>query len=89
VQKEREKYFYQTYHLRDAIIVNDPLDPIGVLRLLLPGGPFTFRMKNVTLAGGPVIPAAIFAPQHCGLPDTNMGNPPGAKCNVQVKNNDN
>jgi hypothetical protein len=64
--------------------VNDPTDPIGVLRLLLPGGPFTFRMKNVTLAGGPVIPAAIFAPQHCGLPDTNMGNPPGAKCNVQV-----
>jgi hypothetical protein len=64
--------------------VNEPTDPYGILQMLLPGGPFTFRMKNVTFAGGPTIPAVLFAPQHCGLPDSNDGKPAGAKCNVQV-----
>ena len=67
----------------DSLIVNDPTDPYGILQFLLPGGPFTFRMRNVTFAGGPTIPAAIAAPQHCGLIEYNDGMP-GSKCNVQV-----
>ena len=69
------------YHMKDCIIVNDPNDHVfGQLKLLLPGGSFTFRMKNVTLAGGPFLPngGVINAPQHCGLDST------GSKCNVEI-----
>jgi hypothetical protein len=78
-----ENKLFQAYHIVDSLIVNDPTDPYGILQFLLPGGPFTYRMKNVTFAGGPTIPAAIAAPQHCGLIEYNDGMP-GSKCNVQV-----
>lgn len=75
----------QGYHLKDSVIVNDPNDHIGQLKLLLPGGSFAFRMKNVTFAGGPFLPGGgvINAPQHCGLVDHNNGIP-GAQCNVEI-----
>ena len=73
------------YHVKDSIIVNDPNDHIGQLYMLLPGGNFQFKMKNVTFAGGPSVYGAgvLNAPQHCGLPEYNNGIH-GAKCNVQI-----
>ena len=50
----------------------------------LPGGSFTFRMKNVTYAGtrqhGGT--GALVSPQHCGMEHHNNGKP-GATCHVQ------
>ena len=74
------------YHLKDSMIVNDPDDHVaGQLWMLLPGGSFAFKMKNVTFAGGPSVYGAgvVNAPQHCGLREHNNGNP-GAKCNVEI-----
>ena len=75
----------ESIHVQDSIFVNDPDDQIGMLRLYLPGGSFTFRMKNVTFAGGPFQPdgGVINAPQHCGLPEYNDGNP-GTLCAIQI-----
>jgi len=73
-----------SYHLRDGIIANDPDDHvIGRLKMLLPGGPLVFRMKNVTFAGGPSPESGVIAaPQHCGLAHQN-NNIPGSMCNIQ------
>jgi len=75
-----------TYHIQDSLMVNDPKDTvIGQLSLYLPGGSFTFKMKNVTFAGGPFNPegGVLNAPYQCGLPDDT--NPfLGSKCNVQI-----
>ena len=40
----------KSYHLEDSVFLNNPQDS-GLLRLLLPGGNFVFKMKNVTFAG--------------------------------------
>lgn len=74
------------YHVKDSIIVNDPNDMVhGQLKVMLPGGSFSFRMKNVTFAGGPFLPGGgvLNTPQHCGPGEYNHGTP-GAKCNVEV-----
>lgn len=73
------------YHMKDSIIANDPNDSFGQLKMMLPGGSFAFRMKNVTFIGGPFLPGGgvINSPQHCGLVDHNNGIP-GAQCNVEI-----
>ena len=55
-------------------------------RMLLPGGAFTFRMRNVTLAGGPVSGVSpLAAPHHCGMihPD-GPHDVPGSLCSVTL-----
>ena len=59
-----------SYHIEDSVFLNDPDDHVyGILHSFLPGGAYTFRMKNVTYGGtrqhGGV--GVIAAPQHCGL----------------------
>jgi hypothetical protein len=41
-----------TYHVENSLFLNSPTDGVyGILHSFLPGGQFTFRMKNVTYAG--------------------------------------
>mmetsp|Transcript_35303 Transcript_35303/g.94015 ORF Transcript_35303/g.94015 Transcript_35303/m.94015 type:complete len:1048 (-) Transcript_35303:226-3369(-) len=55
------------HHIVDSVFLNDPSDGVyGQLTLLSAGGPFTFGMKNVTLAGGPTGGGALQVGQHCG-----------------------
>jgi len=59
-----------SYHIQDSVFLNDPNDHVfGIFHSFLPGGQFTFRMKDVTYAGGKQHPnmGVIAAPQHCGL----------------------
>ena len=40
------------YHIEDSLFLNDPNDGVyGILHSLLPGGQFTFKMRNVTFGG--------------------------------------
>ena len=75
----------KSVHIQDSLIVNDRNDHVkGILRLLLPGGPFAFRMRNVTIAGGPVgAEAPLSAPHHCGMVFMNDG-VPGSMCTGQI-----
>ena len=72
-------------HIQDSIFANDPSDPTGQLKLYLPGGSFTFRMKNVTFAGGPFQPdgGVLNAPHNCGIKEDNDGTP-GSLCGVHI-----
>ena len=74
----------KSVHIEDSLIVNDRNDHVkGILRLLLPGGPFAFRMRNVTIAGGPVGgQAPLSAPHHCGF--LNENKVPGSLCTGQI-----
>ena len=76
-------------HLQDSIFANDPKDPIGQLKLYLPGGSFTFRMKNCTFVGGPFLPdgGVLNSPQNCGRVDDN-DDIPGSLCGVQISMED-
>merc|ERR1712093_665447 len=67
-----------SYHIRDSVIANywDPRYPVG-MKFLAPGGPFTFKMLNVSFIGGPSHGGALQAGQHCGLGGA------GGPCNVQ------
>jgi hypothetical protein len=46
---------------------------------LMPGGGFTFKMKNVTYGGDRQHWGAgnLMSPQHCGMPNYNGGHPGG------------
>ena len=41
----------QLPHLEDCVFLNDPNDPNGLIRLLMPGGNAVFKMKNVFFGG--------------------------------------
>ena len=56
-----------------------------MLHTYLPGGAFTFRMKNVTYAGTRqhANTGALVSPQHCGMEFHNENGKPGSTCHVQ------
>ena len=55
-----------------------------MMHTYLPGGAFTFKMRNVTYAGTKqhANTGALVAPQHCGMESHNSNGKPGATCNV-------
>ena len=59
-------------------------DDYGMMHTYLPGGAFTFKMRNVTYAGTKqhANTGALVAPQHCGMESHNSNGKPGATCNV-------
>ena len=67
-------------HIQDSVFLRDPSDLYirnendknivqSLLRLLLPGGNFVFKMRNVTFAGEGQAAGEgiIMAPHHCGF----------------------
>ncbi len=53
--------------MKDCVFLNDPNDPNGLIRLLMPGGNAVFKMKNVFFGGAKQSggEGVIMAPQVC------------------------
>ena len=53
--------------MEDCVFLNDPNDPNGLIRLLMPGGNAVFKMKNVFFGGARQSggEGVIMAPQVC------------------------